>query len=172
MKNKDAQFPIDIVITWVDGNDLEWNKERDKYVLPNDRKNKSTGGDKRYVDDCLLQYIFRGIENFVPWVNKIHFVICGYLPKWLNVNNPKINIVKHEDFMPKKYLPTFAGNALSLNFHRIKGLAERFIYVNDDIYSIKPTKKELFLKKDCHAIWLSKKKQICTHIMMFIITQL
>ena len=147
MKNRNEQFPVDIVMTWVDGNDPKWKEERNKYVSLVDRKNKSTGGDERYIDDGLLQYIFRGIEKFAPWVNKVHFVTWGHLPEWLNINHPKINIVKHEDFMPKKYLPTFAGNPLSLNFHRINGLAEHFIYVNDDMYFIKPTKKDVFFKR-------------------------
>lgn len=140
-------YPIDIVITWVDGNDPIWQEERDKYVSALDRKNKSTCGNERYLDDGLLQYIFRGIERFVPWVNKIHFVTWGHLPNWLDTKHPKLHIVNHVDFMPKEYLPTFAGNPLSLNFHRIDGLAEHFIYVNDDMYFLRTTPKEVFFKK-------------------------
>ena len=145
MKNNNT-YPIDIVITWVDGSDPAWQLERNKFVSKFDISNKSIAGSERYIDDGMLEYIFRGIEKFVPWVNKIHFVTWGHLPKWLNVNHPKLHIVKHEDFLPKEYLPTFSGNALSLNFHRIPDLAEHFIYVNDDMYFIAPIKKEFFFR--------------------------
>ncbi len=143
MKN---DYPVDIVMTWVDGNDLEWQEIRNKYISQEQRSQKSVGGDARYIDDGMLHFIFRGIEKYLPWINKIHFVTFGHLPKWLNVNHPKIHIVNHQDFMPSEYLPTFAGNPLSLNFHRIKGLSEHFIYVNDDMYFLSPIKKELFFK--------------------------
>lgn len=145
--NSKNDYPIDIVITWVDGNDPIWQKERDKYVSLSDRKKKSIAGDERYRDDGMLYFIFRGIEKFAPWVNKIHFVTWGHLPTWLDTNNPKLHIVKHEDFVPDEYLPTFSSNALSLNFHRIEGLAEHFIYVNDDMYFTSPIKKEAFFKR-------------------------
>lgn len=144
---KNNNYPVDIVITWVDNSDLEWQKVRNEYISSEDRHKKSTGGDERYQDDGMLNYIFRGIENFLPWVNKIHLVTYGHLPPWLNTQNPKLNIVNHKDFMPDEYLPTFAGNPLSLNFHRIPGLSEHFIYVNDDMYFISPMKPDYFFKK-------------------------
>ena len=58
--------------------------------------------DIRYRDWDNLQFWFRGVEKFAPWVNKIHFVTYGHLPKWLNVNNKKLNIVNHKDFMPER----------------------------------------------------------------------
>ncbi|MEX6253875.1 hypothetical protein [Providencia huaxiensis] len=54
--------------------------------------------------------------------HKIHFVTCGHYPNWLDINNHKINFVKHSDFIPKEYLPTFNSHTIELNLHRIKGL--------------------------------------------------
>lgn len=72
------------------------------------------------------------------------------MPKWLNINNPKLNIAKHSDFIPQKYLPTFSSRTIEFNLHRIKGLAERFVYFNDDMFLLKPVKRELFFAgKDC-----------------------
>jgi hypothetical protein len=42
--------------------------------------------------------------------------------------------VKHEDYIPKEYLPTFNANTIELNFHRIKELSEHFVYFNDDTF--------------------------------------
>ncbi len=134
---------IDFVIIWVDGNDKEWQKEKNKY-LPNDTDIDSRN--IRYRDWDNLQYWFRAVEKFAPWVNKIHFVTWGHLPKWLNINNPKLNIVNHKDYIPEKYLPTFSANPIELNLHRIKGLSENFVFFNDDTFIIKSVKKTDFFK--------------------------
>ena len=96
---------VDIVISWVDGDDPEWVAEKQRYTSEID--NKVDEKRARYRDWDNVQYIFRGIEKFAPWVNKIFFVTYGHLPAWLDVTNPKLVVVKHEDFIPKEYLPTF-----------------------------------------------------------------
>ena len=133
---------IDFVITWVDGNDPEWQKEKSKYSGIED-------GDcriKRYRDWNLLKYWFRGVEKFAPWVNKIHFVTWGHLPPWLNTKNDRIHVVNHKDFIPGQYLPTFSCRPIELNLHRIPGLSENFVYFNDDMFLLKSVSKSDFFK--------------------------
>jgi hypothetical protein len=132
---------IDIVLTWVDGNDPAWLKERARF-----QTNVTDVSSERFRDWNTLQYIFRSIEKNAPWVRKIHFVTWGHLPAWLNTTHPKLHIVKHSDFMPANYLPTFNSNAVELNFHRIEGLSENFIYLNDDIFFLRPLKPTYFFK--------------------------
>lgn len=135
---------IDFVILWVDGNDVEWKTEKNQYS----RKNiDDSNSDNRYRDWNLLPYWFRAVEKFAPWVRRIHFVTWGHLPKFLNVHNPKIHIVKHEDFIPKQYLPTFSSHAIEMNIHRIPGLSEHFVYFNDDMFLIRPVQPSNFFKK-------------------------
>lgn len=131
---------IDFILTWVDGNDDKWREERNRYDLNGELGNKSV----HYRDWGTLKYWFRGVEKFAPWVHKIHFVTCGQVPEWLNVDHPKINLVNHEDYMPPKYLPTFSANPIELNFHRIKDLSEQFVYFNDDTFLTAPTLEEDF----------------------------
>ena len=104
-----------------------------------------------------MRYWFRGVEKFAPWVNKIHFVTCGQIPKWLNTNNPKINLVNHSDYIPEKYLPTFNSNAIEINLHRIEELSEKFVYFNDDMFLINKVKpQDFFFKgKPCYAAILN-----------------
>lgn len=138
---------IDFVMIWVDGNDPEWQKEKAKYS-----PNKNTDSRNiRYRDWENLKYWFRGVEKFAPWVNKIYFVTCGHYPEWLNKDNPKLVCIKHSDYMPKEYLPTFSANPIELNLHRIKGLSEQFVYFNDDTFIGKKVKKEDFFynKRPC-----------------------
>lgn len=134
---------IDFVIMWVDGNDPKWQYEKRKYEV----NSNADGTIYRYRDWDLLQYWFRGIEKFAPWVNKIHFITWGHVPKWLNINHPKLNIVKHEDFIPKEYLPTFSANTIENNIYRIKNLSDRFVLFNDDVYIIRKVKETDFFEK-------------------------
>ena len=134
---------IDFVLIWVDGNDLNWQREKAKYS-PSSMADSDTP--VRYRDWDNLHYWFRCVEKFAPWVNKIHFVTWGHLPEWLNTDNPKLNIVKHSDYIPEKYLPTFSSHTIELNLHRIKGLSEQFVYFNDDMFITKPTEPEDFFK--------------------------
>lgn len=122
---------IDFVIAWVDGSDEEWQKSRKNYLEIEDSDLHM------YRDWDNLQYWFRGVEKFAPWVNRIHFVTCGHLPKWLKTDHPKLNIVKHSDYIPNEYIPTFSSHAIELNLHRIPGLEEEFVYFNDDTFILK-----------------------------------
>ncbi len=136
-------YPVDIVILWVDGNDPIWRAEYEKWAI-------EESGDKREIrfrDWDNLQYIFRGIELYMPWIRKVFFVTYGHLPQWLNTENEKLVIVNHESFMPRKYLPSFSALSIEMNLHRIKDLSERFIYFNDDFFVLKPLKKSNFFKK-------------------------
>lgn len=139
------QNNVDFVIIWVDGNDPEWRKEKSKYqsVLTKEEDDS----EHRYRDWNNLQYWFRGVEKFCPWVRKIHFVTWGHLPDWLNIDNPRLHIVNHKDYIPSKYLPTFSSHTIELNLHRIQGLSERFVYFNDDMFIIRPMKETDFFKK-------------------------
>ena len=133
---------IDFVITWVDGNDIEWQKEKAMY------SGQEFGDDriKRYREWEILPYWFRCIEKNAPWVNKIHFVTCGHLPNWLDTSNPKLNIVNHKDYIPEEYLPTFSCRPIELNLHKIPGLTESFVYFNDDMFLLKPVSESMFFQ--------------------------
>lgn len=133
---------IDFVITWVDGSDPKWLKDRAKFL------GEKNIDEARYRDWGLLKYWFRAIEQNAPWVRKIHFVTYGHYPEWLNTKNPKLHIVKHEDFIDKKFLPTFNSCAIEMNLNKIPGLAEKFVYFNDDVFLNKLVKPKYFFKGD------------------------
>ena len=57
-------------------------------------------------------------------------------------------MVKHTDFIPNEYLPTFNSHTIELNLHRIKGLSENFVYFNDDMYILKSLNEKYFFKND------------------------
>ena len=133
------QDKIDFVITWVDGNDPQWQIEKERYTGIQYNSDIC-----RYRDWDLLRYWFRGVENFAPWINRIYFVTCGHKPIWLNDKHDKLMIVNHKDFIPIKYLPTFSSHTIELNIHRINGLSDKFVYFNDDVFLINKVRPDDF----------------------------
>ncbi|MBQ7300528.1 MAG: Stealth CR1 domain-containing protein [Clostridia bacterium] len=134
---------IDAVILWVDGSDPAWQAEKAKYLPPSAKDSASVN---RYRDWGLLPYWFRAIEKFTPWFRKIHFVTWGHLPEFLNLDAPKLHVVKHSDFIPEEYLPTFNSHAIEMNIHRIPDLAEQFVYFNDDMFVLRSMQETDFFR--------------------------
>jgi hypothetical protein len=164
---KSERSDIDIVIPWVDGSDPEWqaafraaqNSAAQNSAAQNSEAQNSaaenyavaTGGSEnaseiRYRDPGTLRYLLRGIERFAPWARRIHLVTCGHLPDWLQTEHPHLNIVRHVDYIPAEYLPTFSSSPIELNVHRIKGLADRFILFNDDTFLLRPVPPDRFFR--------------------------
>ena len=139
---------IDFVLPWVDNNSPSWIAERERvWNLTHPQERKESGDDNgasRYREMGMLEYWFRSVEKFAPWVNKVFFVTCGQKPDWLNVDNPKLVLVDHKDYIPAKYLPTFNSNVIELNLFRIAELSEHFVLFNDDVFLTRPVSPEFF----------------------------
>lgn len=140
----EKQPPIDFVIIWVDGNDKIWQQERKQYLCGSEEEAQGESCTIRYRDWDNLRYWFRAVEKYAPWVNQVHFVTCGHVPEWLNLDAPKLHFVKHSDYIPEEWLPTFSSHPIELNLHRIKGLSEQFVYFNDDFFLTAPVRPEDF----------------------------
>lgn len=157
--NTDNNFTnnsIDVVVTWVDGSDKNWRDDKIKYSGQETSYNTVDDREERYRNWDNLKYWFRGIEKHAPWVRKIHFVTYGHIPSWLDINNQKLNIVKHSDFIPQEYLPTFNSNAIEMNLNRIEGISGNFVYFNDDVFIIDDISQEYFFQngKPCDMLAL------------------
>ena len=142
---------IDFVVTWVDSNDPKWQEEFRKY------KGLTTTADQskaRYRDWDLFRYWFRAVENYAPWVHKVYLITNGKFPDWINPNNPQLVLVKHSDYIPEQFLPTFNSRTIEFYMNRIKGLSEHFVYFNDDMFLNAPITPEYYFKKglpcDCN----------------------
>ena len=137
--------PIDIVMPWVDGADPEWQELRNKYQNAEGCMGQANT-EIRYQSWDNLQFWFRAIEECMPWVNKVFFITCGHLPEFLNVENEKIRVVRHDEYIPGKYLPTFNSTTIEMNVHRIEDLSENYIMFNDDLFPLQKTLEEYYFK--------------------------
>jgi hypothetical protein len=127
----EVPFEIDWVFTWVNGLDPDWQEMYKKYA-PEVQTDASDGSRFEHRDD--LMFALRSLDEYAPWIRRIHVVSNCKPPTWLNVDSPKINWVWHEDLFDAEDLPTFSSHAIETTLHRIPGLAEHFVYSNDDFY--------------------------------------
>ena len=137
--------PIDVVYTWVDDADPEWQRQRARFSpdtegLAVDALNRS-----RTIDHGELRYSLRSLASYASWVRHIWVVTSGQVPAWLNLDHPNLTLVTHEQiFKDPSALPTFNSHAIESQLHHIDGLAQHFIYLNDDVFFGRPVAPELF----------------------------
>ncbi len=152
---------MDIVITYVNGLDPEWQKMYEEYTA-------TPILEKRFRDWGTLKYLFRGIEVNMPFIRKVHLVVSGttQIPEWLN--RKEVNVVLHSDIIPEEYLPTFNCNPIEMHLHRIEGLDEEYLYFNDDLFPMLPSQPTDFfrdgkgvIRMSRHIFALDMYKKIC-----------
>lgn len=138
--------PIDIVYTWVDGNDPQWQARKAAYEPDTaDDHNPSALHGARYLSRDELRYSLRSVAMYAGWVRRIHIVTDGQVPAWLDASHPKIAVVDHKQiFRDPDVLPVFNSHAIESQLHHIPDLAERYLYLNDDFFFGRPVEPELF----------------------------
>ncbi|MGP3536320.1 stealth family protein [Microbacterium sp. RD1] len=134
---------IDMVFSWVDGSSSEFQRQRAArmkgYVV-------GDGDDSparfRQVDE--LRFALRSVHMYAPWVRRIFIATDSPRPDWL-AEHPGVTIVPSEEFFADTAsLPTHNSHAVEAQLHRIPGLAEHFLYSNDDMFFGRPVSPELF----------------------------
>lgn len=136
---------VDLVYLWVDDKDENWIKKRDSFLNP-ELKSEAVAC-CRFRDNDELKMSLRSVEKHLPWINKIFVVTDGQIPRWLDTENPKIEVVFHEQFIPQEYLPTFNSNVIEAFLHKIPGLSEYFLYANDDVFLNENLAPDFFFNK-------------------------
>lgn len=152
---------MDIVITYVNGLDPEWQQEYAKHT-------NTPIVEKRFRDWGTLKYLFRGIAQNMPFIRKVHLVVSqpSQVPEWLNCD--EVDVVLHKDIIPADLLPTFNCNPIEMHLHNIADLDEEYLYFNDDIFPLKPCQPTDFFRDGRGVLGMSHHlfafdmfKQIC-----------
>jgi len=123
------KLEVDLVYTWVTGDDPDYIKVCKSYA-----ENPSDINPERYRDSYeLLKHSLRSAEKYLDWFRNIYIVTARpQVPDWLDLSDPRINLVHHDQIVDQEYLPTFNQNCFESYLHKIPGLAEHFLYINDD----------------------------------------
>lgn len=139
---------IDAVITWVDGNTPEHslkiqNALREKGNIPLNCIPIGYGN-SRFMNNNEIEFCINGIRKFMPWVRNIYLVTDQQRPSFLTDNalfEFGVSVVDHKQIFYgyEWVLPTFNSISIETVLHRIPGLADRYIYFNDDVIPIAPS---------------------------------
>ena len=124
---------IDLVYLWVNGNDPIWQAKRNAFIGKTE-ESSPINCKGRYADNDELKYSLRSVEKYAPWIRRIFIVTDNQTPQWLDTTNPKIQIVDHTEIMPTESLPCFNSSLIEHFLYRIPGLADHFLFANDDMY--------------------------------------
>lgn len=139
---------IDLVYLWVDGNDPVWQAKKAAYQQKETGVNPQAVNACRFVENDELKYSLRSVEKFAPWIRRIYIVTDKQVPAWLDTSNPRIRIVDHREIIPSDALPVFNANAIEFHIARIPGLAEHFLFSNDDTLFGAPVEPSFFFDPD------------------------
>ena len=142
---------IDAVITWVDGNDPRHKAKMQSYLgkkpLVDDKTIKM-----RYGQINEIEYCVKSILKFAPFIRNIFIVTDNQTPDFLSdpirTKNefPNVSVIDHKIIFKNysQYLPNFNSRSIASLMYEIPGLAEHFIYFNDDFFLLNPVKEEDF----------------------------
>lgn len=157
-------FPIDVVFTWVNDKDPEWQRKYQFYChIDPQRHGKYATDQARFSNHNELYYAIKSVVINLPWVRQIFVVTDNQLPPWLD-EYPNVKVIDHTQIISHKYLPTFNSHVIEAHLHNIPSLAEHFIYFNDDVFVARPLPAGHFFKGNGLAsIFLSRKSLVRMH---------
>lgn len=151
MAKHEKPMDIDLVYTWVNGNDPAWRAKRNA-AIGQTEKDSAVNCDGRYADNDELRYSLRAVEKYAPWIRRIFIITDNQIPEWLNIENPKIHIVDHKEILPPESLPTFNSVVIEHMLFNIPDLAEHFLYANDDMFFNRKVSPSDFFASDRRPI--------------------
>lgn len=131
--------PVDIVIPWLNPTE-KWYEEYKKY--------NDTELSCRIRDLNTIRPAIKSILKNLPWIRYIWLIVfdeeqhCNL--NWEELKNDKVKFVYHHDIIPQEFLPNFNSMIVECFAHKIEGLAENFIWSNDDMIFTKFVPKEFY----------------------------
>jgi hypothetical protein len=136
----DVSFPIDIVYTWVNHRDADWRRLWAETVGSDpEAMGDDSGGIERFLNRDELKFSLRSVASFAPWARKIFVVTNCSPPDWLDLDHPQIHWVDHREVIPENVLPVFSSHSIESRLQHVPGLADHFLYFNDDFFLTRPT---------------------------------
>lgn len=141
--------PIDAVLTWVDGEDPAHVAKRKAY----DPGFGAAGVEAtRFASRDEIRFSLSALLKFAPWLRCIHIVTDGQTPAvveelWADpAMRARVKIVDHAVIYRghEDLLPVFSSRSIETALYRIPDLAERYIYLNDDFFLIRPVQASDF----------------------------
>ena len=152
MRESNLESPVDAVITWVDGEEQKHKEKINRYASNTIKKNN--GFSSRYAQVNEIQFCVHSILKHANFIRNIFIVTDNQIPKFFADEKSdlyrKVKIGDHTEIFGdnKPLLPVFNSRSIETKIHRIPGLAEHFIYFNDDMILLRPVSKSDFFENN------------------------
>jgi hypothetical protein len=133
----DIDFPIDVVYTWVDSSDPAWREKFQRFSgrVTKEEFHEEASVDQRFRSRDELRYSLRSLNMYAPWIRHVYIVTDGQVPEFVDFSKEDITLVDHREISrTPDALPVFNSSAIISWLHRIPGLSEHYIYMNDDVF--------------------------------------
>jgi Stealth protein CR2, conserved region 2/Stealth protein CR1, conserved region 1 len=155
---------VDAVVAWVDGSDPEHRAKRKQYLADpgvDSKPERVANVARRFSDNDEIRFCLRSIYNYAPWVRTIWLVTDNQFPPAIDrriAEQYNIRVVDHREIFRgyEQLLPTFNSYAIETMLWRIEGLADRFLYFNDDMMLVGPVEPTNFFSPDGRVILRGK----------------
>jgi hypothetical protein len=142
-----VDFPVDAVFTWVDDTDPQWQRDLARARTVDDASWHSlAANESRYANRDELRYALRSLDRYAPWFRRVYLVTAGHRPEWLRTD--LVEVVPHQAILDPSVLPTFNSHVIESALHHIDGLAEHYVYFNDDFLLGRPVQPFDFFTAD------------------------
>ena len=150
---------IDAVVTWVDGADPAHMTARARFqpqAEPGSELDLATKM-RRFRDNGELRHCLRSLRNHAPWLRTIWLLTDDQTPDFLDIEiaaEQGVRLVSHRHVSRghEDLLPTFNSLSIETMLWRIEGLAERFLYLNDDMMLTGPVEPGDFFAEDGRTV--------------------
>ena len=150
-----ADYPIDAVIAWVDGEDPVHKAKRRKYGNWAELDNDEVGGDIRFTSIGEIRYCIASLLRFAPFLRKIFIVtdsqdpnVYEFVDQHFPDRKTQIVVVDHKEIYAgyESCLPVFNSLSIETMLWRIPDLSEHYIYLNDDFLIVSPVTEDDFFR--------------------------
>jgi len=157
-------IPVDAVITWVNGNDKNWQEKINAYS--ESKINFSSENHlKRYNSIGEIDIAIKSIIKFAPFIKNIFLVTDNQSPESFDSlkslaqkKGITLKLVDHKTIFKgfEEYLPTFNSPSIETMLFNIPNLSEHFIMFNDDTFIMRKVSiKDFFINEEpiIRGIW-------------------
>lgn len=166
--------PIDAVVTWVDGQDPVHKAKLNAHLGKMEEVYEVASAD-RYRETGEFAYCIASLLRYAPWLRRIHIVTDNQEPAFMAaIRNScwrdKVVLVDHKELFVgyERHLPTFNIITLISMLWRVPGLADRFLFLNDDFALLRPVSPDVFFRGDSLVLrgkwrWHNERIERATH---------
>jgi len=155
VSQREDAYPIDAVIAWVDGTDPAHQAKLNAYLAEIGHRPK-TAAPTRFNSVGEIDFCIASLLRFAPFVRRIHVITDAQTPPLLAqlwqrdpAMRQRVTLVDHRAIFAghEDCLPTFNARSIETLLWRVPGLAEHFVYLNDDMMLIKPLTPEDWFRR-------------------------